>query len=699
MKRKIIIAVLAVVIVLIGVLSGCAGAEGENLVANGEFRAVDSVVKGWNAEKAGSTYGFVENAAGSDGYLADGGTHYAHLSASSKSYAYLSQTVKLRKDATYHLKASVRVVKLSSTNDIGARVGFVEDTDFVGINATQANGDWRTYDVYFVSKTDKEMTLTVGLGSASDKASGEAYFDNIVLERVRSVPDGVTVGQVKNKEDLSLSDGVSISFVVLFAIGSVVLSYALYFVYRKLTAKEQGLLGGAQSGKDEKLTGVAKAMTSPFAMFMYIMLGAFAVRFVSLLTTYGMGGLVDSYVDIGKIAAEKGLLNVMTGDNAVNQPAGLVWVMSLLGMLADAIGIEHGSLGFAILVRLPNIIADIVVCYMIYGFVQRHQSERQAAVFTAIYAFVPVFFVFGTLYGSAESVAIAFCVAMMISIVHNRHIAAGCFYTAALLFSNNMLLLLPIIALYQIVALVTDPKARIQTAATMIGSFVVFYALNAILQGAEIGAGNVLYPFKKMYTFFAASKMVCTDSLNLYAIFGGANSLVRNTLLDVANWMFVLTMATLAAVHYVRSRNRLDLVLMSSFIVCGYAVLGAASNVAILPMGIVLLLMYVALVPDRRLYGVGTSLATLSFLNLAQLLSVNGYLTATESGTDIAFASKSAFLIVFSILAVATVFYYLYVTATVAVYGRTDDIQPMTRKFRDEMRYLVTFQWARGDRD
>lgn len=693
MKRRLI-PVLLVLIVLVAVFSACQSPVGENLLVNGEFKAVDSVVKGWSVDKAGSSDVFVENAQDSDLYRPEGGTHFARISSSSKSNVYLSQVVKLAKDAKYCLKVDVYVESVSATNDVGVVVGFLEDTDYVGLNLVSVTNGWRTYELYFTSQTNADMTLTLGLGNSKNKASGEVSFDNVSLSRVDAFPDGVTAGVVKNPTDMSLADGVSISFVVLFAIGSVIVAYALYFLYRKTVAVEQLPASGklADEGKP-RLTGVAKSLVSPFAVFLYIMLGAFAVRFVALLATYGMGGVVNSYVDIGTIVAENGLTNVMTGENAVNQPIGVVWIMSLFGLLANAVGIEYGSLGYSILVRLPNIIADIVLCYMIYSYVQKYQSERQAAIFSALYAFVPVFFVFSALYGSMESTAIVFAIAMFLAMVDKRHIAAGIWYTVALAFSNYMLVLLPVILVYQITALVTEKNSRVAVSATMIGSFVVFYALSAILQTAEIAAGNVLYPFKKIYAFFASNAQVCTDSFNLYAIFGGANKLVRSGVLDAFQWLFVIAMGGLMAFQYVRSRNRLDLVLMGSWMVGAYAILGAQSNPALLPLAIVLLLVYIVLVPDRRLYGIFVALSTLSFLNIAQLLSMNGYLTATESGTDIHFASNSAFLIVGSILAVATLFYYLYVVVSITVYEQTNDIPPMTRKFKDELRYIARMEW------
>lgn len=690
MKRKLFL-ILLIAAMLVAVLAGCTDKQ-DSAFTNGNFETLvegtdGNVVEGWKTD-SGAKFKFLNNAQGTDQYYANGGQRYAFISTTSKGYDYLSQAVTLKKGRYYKLSADIRIDKIDTTKEIGARVGFLEDKNFIGINLTETT-DWTTQTIYFKSGTGKEVNLTIGLGNSVNKASGTVYFDNIVLEEVGSLPAGVaSAGEVVPTTDLSRSDGVSTSIVVLFTIGSIVLAYCIYMVYRKLSA-------GPMEGKsDAGLSKAAKALSSPFAVFLYIMLGAFVVRFISLLTTYGMGSLIDDYQAIGTIAAQKGMLSVLTNEG-VNQPIGVTFIMSLFGLIADKVGLESGMLGYAILVRLPAIIADIVTCYVIYMYAQKHQGEKQAAIFAALYAFIPVFFCMGALYGTMESVAISFAIGMFVCMLDNKHIAVGALYTLGLMFSNYMLLLLPIVLVYQIMAMITDKQARAKIALTMVASFVVFFAVSLPLCWSEVAKGNVFYVFKKMYAFFQSQQMTAVDSFNLYSIFGGANSLVRNTLLEVGNWLFVIAMEGLAVYNYVRTRNRLDLIMLSSLIVTAYAVLGAASNVVILPLGIALLLIYIVLVPDRRLYAIFGGLATLSFLNVIQLLSMNGYLAGRETGTEISFASKSPFLIVFSIITVAIVFFYFYVAVDVVVYESTDEIPPMERKLKDELKYVFGFGWVK----
>ena len=80
-----------------------------------------------------------------------------------------------------------------------------------------------------------------------------------------------------------------------------------------------------------------------------------------------------------------------------------------------------------------------------------------------------------------------------------------------------------------------------------------------------------------------------------------------------------------------------------------------------MPIGLALILIYLIITPDIRLYITTGALATLSFLNFAQLLSRSGYIGGVDNATWLSFESKNAFLIIFSIITVAATFYLLYV--------------------------------------
>ena len=98
-----------------------------------------------------------------------------------------------------------------------------------------------------------------------------------------------------------------------------------------------------------------------------------------------------------------------------------------------------------------------------------------------------------------------------------------------------------------------------------------------------------------------------------------------------------------------------------------YAAIGAQSTMEIMPIGLALLLMYIVITPDIRLYIVAGILSALSFLNIAQFLSRSGFIRGVDNAAFLDFESKSAFMIIFSILTVAAAFYLLYVACDITI--------------------------------
>ncbi len=139
---------------------------------------------------------------------------------------------------------------------------------------------------------------------------------------------------------------------------------------------------------------------------------------------------------------------------------------------------------------------------------------------------------------------------------------------------------------------------------------------------------------------------------------------------------------------YIKNQNRLDLVLYMGLMFIAYALIGACSTVTILPIGLVLLLLYIAFVPDARLFFCFSILATLSFMNVAQLASQSGYISNVTGATYTAFLHNSAFLIVFSIFAVIALFYLIYVAIDVSYYNQSNEISPLNKNFFKQIKSI-----------
>ncbi|MDE5549725.1 MAG: carbohydrate binding domain-containing protein [Clostridia bacterium] len=661
MKKKIIIVMLIAVIALIA-LVGCNKVQPDTeILVNGDFENYDAENKtseGWTINP-GTTATWSRNTNdGSDEYNSALGKYYFSLKSSG--YNYIAQDVKLEKNATYKLSAYINAVNLTGT----AGAYFVGSVDNLGAVVTEKTDGWQQVEQYFTSTVKGTVTLIVAVGTEQVSASGstDVRFDNISLQKVDGVEDDVDVAILRMSEGYTMSDGGSTSFVVLFTLLSIGICVGMFFILRGVIQNRVGLHPNDGTSNGDKFLNV---MTSRTASFIYVLLTAFVVRFIVVLASAEGNDLIMSWAELAKEIATKGFPSFY--DNASNEPQGIIWVVGILGYIAKGLGM--GDVGYSILLRMPSVIADLMICYMIYSCASKYQNERTAVVYGFIYAILPVFFVLGSLYGSMQSIAIAFIVAMALSMLNKKYISTGVYYTLALMFSNYALILLPVVLLYQIYGLITDKTSVVKTSVTMACCFVAFYLISLPLCWKGVSSGNVLMVFRKMYAFFSVSNPLLSDNtFNLYAIFAAGGKLRSdNVIFNLGNWLFVIGMTAFVVYHYIRTANRLDLVLLSAIMFIAYSALGTQSTLDIMPIGLVLMLIYIIITPDIRLY-IGTSLlAAFSFLNIAQLLSRSGFIRGVDNAAWLDFEGKNAFMIIFSILTVAAVFYMLYVVCDITL--------------------------------
>ena len=658
-SKKLLIITLIIVIALVA-LVGCNKGKVDydtEILVNGEFENYHlqdgrNVADNWT-NSTNFNVDLAQHDSISSEYIAALGKRYLHFNLSTAGFYYVSQKVTLEKNALYKLTAYV-----NAEDDIsgGAGVFFKGSVDTTGILVTQSTDGWKEYTQYFTSAVKGEVELLVALGREGVNGSGEVSFDNISLQKVDGAPDDETVAILRMKEGYDMADGGSITFVVLFTLISAGIIVGMFFMIKSILQNKVGMRPNDGTTGGDKFLNV---MTGSTARFIYVLLAAFAIRFITVLATAEGNTVVNSMVSLAKSVAGNGFLSYY--DNYVYEPQGVVWLMGIFGYLGRALNMEN--VGYSILVRMPMMIADLTICYMLFTCAAKYQNERMATTYGFIYAILPVFFIFGSLYGSVQAVAIAFLVAMALAMLQKKYVSTGIFYTLALFFSNYALILLPVILLYQIYALVTDKSSIVKTAITMAGCFVVFYLISLPLCWNQVAKGDVFCVFTKMYQFFSVSNSKLSDNaFNLYSIFAAGGKIrPDNMFLDLCNWLFVIAMSAYVVYHYIKTANRLDLVLLSGVMLVAYSVIGAQGNIDTLPMGLTLILIYLIITPDIRLYICTGALATLSFLNIAQLFSRSGFISGVDNATLLDFERKDAFLIVFSILTVAAVFYLLYV--------------------------------------
>ena len=729
-RKSLLIAVVCLAAICAVVLSACAGSDGA-IVANGDFE--NGTIEGWTLNETSDGKVTVQPS-GDDDATANNGTAYSVSVNASSAWTYMTQEVSLQNNKYYRLSARIRIQNLTpevldegedTEREIGVVLGFTGDSDFEGLNVTSANisdygstsgRKWVECYIYFQAKATADFTLFVGIGNSSASPSGLVYFDDISIVETDSsvVTDAHYVGMLKEDGTYSMASAGSYVYVVLLALFTAAAAYLLVKFVRYAMGKDAAArLSEAnlddQNGGTSKAAKAGRALTSPIALFTYAMLGAFLIRFIVAITTFGFGQVSSSYYSLYSTVNTDGWGQAYTAIPGV--PSLSAYVMWIFARIAAMLGVEGGSMAMAITLRIPTILADIITCYLIYSFAARYTSVRQASCYAGLYALLPVFFTQSALYGSYLSLAMPFVMGMMhVMLLDSKDSAgyaagksafAGVLYTLALLFSNWVILLLPMILIYQVGAVVKankENRGKIAgiTAAQAIGCLVAFYLLALPMMMPYYSQGSYFAVFDQMYAFFKQNAFMSNDTFNMYAMFGLANSGTVNTALEVCTWLFGALLGILAALNYfLNGKSNADLILVSGVSVILFAALGTGVTVEIMTLGLLLLLAYIILVPDIRLIAVFGGLALTHFLNVAQLVGRGGFIASSGEMEYLMFPSKSAFVIVFSVFTVLMAFVLIYITLDICYYNRERTLKPYAGKFAGMLKSDIKFEWLK----
>ncbi len=731
-RKSLLIAIVCIAVLGAVIFAAC-GNENGPIVSNGDFE--NGSIDGWTLNDTSSEKVTVQPSGSDDDTVRNGTKNSISVTASS-AWTYITQQVSLKNNGYYRLSARIRIQSLTPVTlnegeedeyDVGAVMGFLEDSDFAGLNITSATigeygstagNKWVECYICFQAKASADFTLFVGIGNANAAPSGTVYFDDIKVEQTDAsvVNDAHYAGILKQDGTYSMAKAGSYVYVALLAVFTVLAAYLLvkfvrYAMGKDVTEGAENELLSAPDGNAGAGRGAAvkKALASPLALFTYAMLAAFLIRFIVTVTTFGFGKISSEYYDLYSAVNAEGwgqAYSVIPGVPSLS--AYVIWIFA---RIATMLGVQGGTMAMAVTLRIPTVLADIVTCYLIYNFAARYTSLRTAACYAGFYALLPVFFTQSALFGSYLSLAMPFVMGMLHVMLMDgkdtsayetgKAAVAGVLFTVALMFSNWVVLLVPMILIYQTGAVVKAEKqdkgkTALVLGAQALGCLVAFYLAALPMMMPYYAEGRYFAVFELGYNWFKLNGFMSTDAFNMYAMFGLVNSGVTSKALEVCTWLFVIAMGSLAALNYfLNGRSSADLMLVSGVSVVLFAALGTGITVEVMTLGLLILLAYIIAVPDVRLITVFGGLALTHFLNVAQLVGRGGFIASSGEMEYLMFPSKSAFVIVFSVFTVLLAFALVYLTVDICYYNREKTLQPYGGKFGAMIRSDLRFEWLK----
>jgi hypothetical protein len=226
---------LILTIVMLGIVISSASvysfAEG-NLLKNPSFEQVSGTKpEGWDTWMyvAGGSTVTVETGEGHTG------SKFVSITSEKENDARYKQTIPVKENAIYKLSCWAKTENVG-TQKSGAFISILNYVD-CSKDLKATNDQWTYLEMYAkIGAGIKTIDVTVGLGGHGNMNTGKAFFDDVSVEEVSEVPNGVTIAQIVSKEtqnsqqaDKGSSSGSL--FIVLLILIVVIIGAVAYFIF------------------------------------------------------------------------------------------------------------------------------------------------------------------------------------------------------------------------------------------------------------------------------------------------------------------------------------------------------------------------------------------------------------------------------------------------------------------------------------
>ncbi|MDD3411512.1 MAG: hypothetical protein PHY12_11965, partial [Eubacteriales bacterium] len=438
-------------------LWGCAAALGEEkeLLTNGGFERAGAAdtPDGWYSSAYRTQQGYTRFAV--TGERAHSGEYSAKITNANANDARFVYPVTVEPESMYRFSAWVYVEDMEDEGN-GANLA-IKDVYAFSDCLFDTQGEWQYLEWY--GETDVGQTqveLSVCVGGYGAESVGTAYFDDVSLVKVDTLPDDVyadlwfTVSSGASQQtetDAEETPGKSTVWFVLLAL-----------LFAALT-----LLG-----RSYLLCGESRPKSGVTLCFALALAAALALRVVLAMTVSGYSVDMNCFAAWSLRMASGGPVNFYDESVFCDYPPGYMLMLWPVGLLLRAVGYGENGVSWLIVKLLP-ILADMITAIVLFAFAKKRLPEKAAAFVGLLFAFSPAVLVNGAAWGQADTVLSLLILLTVIYAMDRRWRVALPLFIAAVLVKPQALLFAPLGGVWLILSLARDRQRGAQVKDMLIG--------------------------------------------------------------------------------------------------------------------------------------------------------------------------------------------------------------------------------------
>lgn len=469
-------------------------AETNNIVQNFGFEqgSLDKWEKQAYTETAGVTEFFVDDT------VSHSGTKSACIVNNSPNHARFNQEIKVSGNSHYKLSCWVKTENVGSEFS-GANItveGILDISEHV-----QGTNDWKYIELYgSTKKNQKSIVLSLALGSYGNENTGKVWFDDVVVEKVDKIPSNAKAVKLYTEDapkiKIDLPKSKNISFMTPYTI--------IYFIVAIL------LLVLAKKEKIKIKPGAEKVL-----LVISLVIGLI-VRLIFAPIIEGFSVDITCFRAWSMVAGSiTGIPTFYTNGMFCDYPPFYILVLAVVGVISNLFNLTSNLASHLIMIKLPAIIADVVISYLIYKIADKRFNKTTSFILSLLFILNPAVFLNSTLWGQVDSFFTMILLIGIILIDKGKLSIATIIFTIAVLMKPQGIIFLPVIGYELIIDFIKTKNFK------NIGLSALYAFITTVLVILPFSPGQAPTWLIKLYINTAEGyKYASMNAYNLFSLFG-----------------------------------------------------------------------------------------------------------------------------------------------------------------------------------
>lgn len=219
---------------------------------------------------------------------------------------------------------------------------------------------------------------------------------------------------------------------MILVVSTIYLAYIIFSMYESFRADDSLL---AESGK----TALAILISATIA--------GLVLRALIGLAIPGYPADMSCWTAWSQAAAGSNFFSAYQNTSFLDYPPGYLYILHILGSLGNLLGIECLTPAYNLLLKMPAIIADIAMGWIIFSISKKENILRIGTVMAVVYIINPLTILNSAAWGQIDSILTLAVAGYIILLYRNRIFAATLVFSAGLLLKPQMLFFGPVLAL------------------------------------------------------------------------------------------------------------------------------------------------------------------------------------------------------------------------------------------------------------